>query len=120
MGIISVLEGILHILVEFATLFFEFSGVIVLVWTGIQGFVKFVRKNHHVKLTLLRGMALSLELLMGGEILKTILIVDLKELIVIGGLALLRAALSLLIHWEVKNEEAEAELEKKKTLETLE
>ncbi len=114
MGIIVKLNEVLSLLVQTAALFFEFSGVIILVLTGIQALIKFVRRNQFVKLTLLRGMALGLELLLGGEILKTILVADVKELIVVTGLAVLRAALSLLIHWEIKNEEAEYALEEKK------
>ena len=39
---------------------------------------------------------------MAAEILKTVLVRDLNELIVLGAVVLLRALLSLLIHFEMK------------------
>ena len=40
---------------------------------------------------------------MAAEILKTVLVRDLKELLVLGAVILLRALLSLLIHFEMKS-----------------
>ena len=50
----------------------------------------------------LRMTALSLEFKMAAEILKTVLVRDLKELLVLGAVILLRALLSFLIHFEMK------------------
>ena len=51
---------------------------------------------------LANGLATSLEFKMAAEILKTVLVRDLNELIVLGAVVLLRALLSLLIHFEMK------------------
>ena len=48
------------------------------------------------------GLATSLEFQMAAEILQTVLVRDLNELIVLGAVVLLRALLSLLIHFEMK------------------
>lgn len=60
MEIIDMLNELLNVAVELSALFFEFSGLIVLVSTGIKSIIRYVRKNQHVKLTLCRGMALGL------------------------------------------------------------
>ena len=45
---------------------------------------------------------------MAAEILKTVLVRDLNELMVLGAVILLRALLSLLIHVEMKGEKHES------------
>ena len=52
---------------------------------------------------IINGLATSLEFKMAAEILKTVLVRDLNELIVLGAVVLLRALLSLLIHFEMKS-----------------
>ena len=42
---------------------------------------------------------------MGAEIIKTVIVRELQELIVLAFIIALRAALTVLIHWEIKNEE---------------
>lgn len=56
----------------------------------------------NVKFQLANGLALSLEFKMAAEILKTVLVRDLTELTVLGAVIILRALLSFLIHFEMK------------------
>ena len=60
------------------------------------------RKPDNLKFQLANGLALSLEFKMAAEILKTVLIRDLQELMVLGAIIILRALLSFLIHFEMK------------------
>jgi len=55
-----------------------------------------------VKFELASGLALSLEFKMAAEILKTVLVRNLTELVVLGAVIVLRALLSFLIHFEIK------------------
>ena len=41
---------------------------------------------------------------MGGELLRTVVVRQWSELLILGAVILLRAALTFLIHWEIKNE----------------
>ena len=41
---------------------------------------------------------------MGAEILKTVLIRDMNEILILGSIIVLRALLSFLIHYEMKHE----------------
>ncbi len=56
-----------------------------------------------VKFELANGLATSLEFKMAAEILKTVLVQELSELLVLAAVVLLRALLSLLIHFEMKS-----------------
>ena len=54
---------------------------------------------------------MALEFKLGGEILRTVVVRDMAEIMQVGAIILLRAALTFLIHWEIKNEAAEIEKE---------
>ena len=60
----------------------------------------------HIRLSLAQGISLALEFKLGGEVLRTVLVRELSELMVLGLVILLRGALTFIIHWEIKNEEA--------------
>ena len=50
-------------------------------------------------------MAMGLEFKMGSEILRTVVVREWKEIGLVAGIIALRAALTFLIHWEIKQEE---------------
>lgn len=105
MYIIHTAETALHFIVEVGVLVMELIGVIVLLYTGIRCFVKWVQKRHHVRLELAKGIALALGFKMGGEVLRTVIVQDWIELGILGVVVLLRILMTLLIHWEIRNEE---------------
>ena len=69
-----------------------------------------------VKLVLANYLALGLEFMLSAEILRTVTINrEWSEIIVLGAIIILRAAMSLLIYWELSYEEKkELLIEKKK------
>lgn len=103
----EILEEILNTIVQYAILFFEYIGVGVLIWSGIKGIWGYIRRIPSTRLDLAKGMAMALEFKLGSEILRTVIVRQPSELIIVGGIILLRAALTALIHWEIKNEESE-------------
>ena len=103
------MEELLKLLVSNAIHLFELVGVIVLIVGGIRGVINYIKHDPMVRLNLAKGMALCLEFKLGSEILRTVIVRDLSEIAIVGAIILLRAALTFLLHWEIKNEEAEAE-----------
>lgn len=101
----EIMHEALQFFVEAAILLFEWVGVIVLVCAGIMGVINCIRRHPETRLKLAQGLAMSLEFKLGGEILRTVLVRDLSEIALVGAIILLRAALTFLIHWEIKNEE---------------
>ena len=75
-------------------------------WHYCRGLVTHVPRD--VKFELANGLATSLEFKMAAEILKTVLVRDLNELVILGAVVLLRALLSLLIHFEMKEHRGSA------------
>lgn len=119
MNVLELLHEVMQIVTEVAILIFEFIGIGVIICSGIKGFVYYVRKNPNVKLTLAHGLEIGLEFKLGSEILKTVIVREWEEILTVGAIIALRAALTFLIHWEIKeenkhkNEEAE-KIEKRK------
>ena len=95
-----------------AIILFELIGVLVLVVTGIQGVIHYIKRDPLTRLKLAEGMAMGLEFKLGSEILRTVVVRDLSEILIVGAIILLRAALTFLIHWEIKNVKKEVAMEK--------
>ena len=84
----------------------ELMGIFVVAVSALGGFFQYCRglithRAVNIKADLANGLATSLEFKMAAEILKTVLVRDLNELLVLGAVILLRALLSLLIHFEM-------------------
>ena len=71
-------------------------------WAYLKGLI--TRKRTNFKFELAQGLASGLEFKMAAEILKTVLIHNLDELVILGAVILLRALMSLLIHLEMKRQ----------------
>ena len=101
----EILESILHSFVNLAMLLFEYIGVCVITFSGIQGIVNYIRKSPDTRLVLANGLAMGLEFKLGSEILRTVIVRNLDEIYIVAGIIALRAVLTFLIHWEIKNME---------------
>ena len=88
----------------------ELIGITVVTISVIGGFIKYIvrlftHKRMYIKYRLASGLALSLEFKMAAEILKTVLVHDLSELVVLGIVIALRAVLAVLIHFDMKKDD---------------
>ena len=85
----------------------ELMGIFVVAVSALAAFGRYVRglvthRGGDVKFELANGLAVSLEFKIAAEILKTVQIRNLDELTVLGAVIILRALLSFLIHFEMK------------------
>lgn len=103
----ELLEVALTTVVECAILLFEWTGVLVLLASGILGIVRVLRRDPEIRLKLAKGLAMGLEFTLGGEILRIVTVRELTEVAVVGAIIVIHVALTVLIHWEIKNEEAD-------------
>ena len=99
------MEFLLSLVANGAIIIFEFIGVGIILCSGLMGFVKYVRKAPDTRVYLAKGLAMGLEFKMGSEILRTVVVREWKEIGIVAGIIALRAALTFLIHWEIKQEE---------------
>lgn len=103
-------ETLHHVLVEVADygiIAFEFIGVALLLWAGIKGLIALAKKDHHVGLILGEGVALALQFLLCGEILKIITIHGMEDLITVAACIILHVFLTLLVAYENNHHKAE-------------
>ena len=99
-----------EMLVSYSILLMELIGVMIILWTvGKCIYCLIQRKHKNLRLLLAHGIAFALEFKLGGEVLRTILARSFEELGVIACVIALRAALTFLLHWEVKEEHEEDE-----------
>jgi uncharacterized membrane protein len=103
------LETILTYVVELGILVNEYIGVGIIIWTSFVSFYKFVTHSPDTRIYLGKGLSMGLEFKIGSEILRTVIVREWSEIAIVAGIIALRAALTLLIHWEIKQEEKEAE-----------
>ena len=103
-GVYQNAENVLRYIVEFSTLLLEFFGICILVLTAVKSFIFWIKKDESIRLGLAQGIALALEFKLGGEVLRTVVVREWAELGILGAIILLRATLTFLIHWEIKNE----------------
>ena len=103
--VLGFFELILEDAASAAILLFEFIGVGIIIYGGIKGFIKWLRRDSDTGIFLARGMAMGLEFKMGSEILRTVIVREWKEIGTVAGIIALRAALTFLLHWEIKQEE---------------
>ena len=103
------IEEIFGLIVNYAVLLSELAGVSVLLVTLVKAFIGWIRKTDGIRLDLAQGIALALEFKLGGEVLRTVIVREWSELMILGAIIVLRGALTFLIHWEIKNEEKKLE-----------
>ena len=105
----NIIHNAVCIILPYIISIIEIIGVFVITYSACSGFWKYIRnsfmkKNFDIKTNLAKGFATGLEFKMAAEILKTVIIQSLDELYVLGAVILLRAFMSLLIHFEMREE----------------
>ena len=91
----------------------EIIGIVVITIGSLKAFYHYIKalfthKHYPIRIELANALALGLEFKMGAEILKTVLVRSMNEIFILGAIILLRALLSLMIHFEIKAENSHA------------
>ena len=112
--ILSVYEHFLHVLAEVTVHTLEIIGICIVIFGSAKVLIRVFNraKNRDAEpqnavIALGRSLALALEFKMGAEIVNTVIVRELKELLILGIVIVLRAILAVLIHWEITTEEKE-------------
>ena len=114
-AIVGTLDITLWHIVEITIIALEYIGVIIIALTTIRGLISYIRKSHGTKLVLQEGFSMGICFMLGSEILRTVTARTLSDIAIVLGIIVLRASLTVLLHWEMKNEKKElAEPEEKK------
>ncbi len=106
---LELLNTLLGYIVEIGILIFEYIGVGVIICTSLVSLYKYVTRKPDTRIYLAKGLAMGLEFKLGSEILRTVVVRQWSEIAIVAGIIVLRALLTFLIHWEIKQEEKEAD-----------
>ncbi|MDO5714348.1 MAG: DUF1622 domain-containing protein [Tissierellia bacterium] len=112
------MDHFIQILIHYVASFIELCGIFLIIATVIKEmYLIIVEYRFHIKntdrdTTMNQGLATSLEILLGAEILKTIAYRDIRQLVEVGVLMLIRVFMTVLIHWELSHKLKEERREK--------
>ena len=88
----------------------EMMGIFVVAVSAVRAFAEYLGNTFlHRHYALQFELATGLEFKMAAEILKTVLVREMSELLILGAVIILRALLSLLIHFELKSSQTRTE-----------
>ena len=115
----NIIHHAIEMVLPYVISILEVIGIFVVCWSGAYGFWQyiqntFMKKKLDIQANLAKGLATGLEFKMAAEILKTVLIQSLDELYILGAVILLRALLSILIHFELKEKPEKSKKDKNK------
>ncbi len=101
----NILESVLPIIIGIL----ETMGIFIITLGAFRAFYHYVKtlifKNHYpIKHQFANSMATGLEFKLAAEILKTVLIQSLHELVILGSIFLLRVLMTVVIEWEMKED----------------
>lgn len=108
----EILENVIEFGISFVVPVLELMGIFIVAEAALVSFGRYLyclvkRRRIHVKGRLAVGLLLGLEFMMTAEILKTIVIRDTKELLILGGVVILRGILAFELKQEEKEEREE-------------
>ena len=102
--VFAIVQQYFTYVIEWAVMLCEVIGVIMIVLTAIRGVIAWLRKDPHARLIAAEGIAIALTFKMGGEVLRTVIVREWQELLVLGAIVLLRTVMSFIIHFEIRSE----------------
>lgn len=111
----DVMEGyrtVLHLVAEITVDTLELIGIFIVIVGSFRALLQLLTRLRtkqpiNVMIELGRSLALGLEFKMGAEIVNTVIVREIRELLILGLVIALRAVLAILIHWEIRNERRE-------------
>ena len=103
----NILNDLIEMVLPYIISILEIMGIIIVIWSGIKAFWQFIRntffkKNYDLQYQFATGLATALEFKMAAEILKTVLVRDNNELIMLGAVIVLRALVTILLRFETR------------------
>ena len=103
-------EHVLDLIIHYGVLILELIGALLILYRSVRAVINiFQRRSELCHKTLTAGITTGLSFLLASEVLKTIVDRDWTSIGMTCAILLMRAAISILVHWETK---AEAAMEK--------
>ena len=102
--VLATVQQYFEYIIQWAIILCELIGVIMIALTAVRGMIAWIRKDRHARLIAAEGIAIALTFKMGGEVLRTVIVRQWQELLILGAIVLLRTIMSFIIHFEIRSE----------------
>ena len=114
------MEHMTELLVTYIARGLELIGVIIVAIGAGKAIFKLVRTKYDlydskIRIDFAKALTFSLEFKLASELLKTVVIRTWNEVLILSAIVLIRVVMTLIIHWEMENEETREKLEKAKS-----
>lgn len=91
----------------------EAMGFVVVLCSAVRAFIDYWTSKsldpfRSCRLRLAEGLATGLEFKLGGEILRTVIVREWGEIMVLGAIVVLRVVMALMIYWEMGHEKSQS------------
>ena len=111
------LEHLTEMMVTHIARGLELIGVIIVAIGAAKALFKLVRTKYDlydskIRIDFAKALTFSLEFKLASELLKTVVIRTWNEVLILSAVVLLRVVMTLIIHWEMENEEKKDKMEK--------
>ncbi len=103
----NVIKDFIELILPYIISILEIMGIIIVIWSACKAFWQYIhntffKKSYDLQFLFATGLATALEFKMAAEILKTVLVRDIKELIMLGAVIILRALVTILLRFEIR------------------
>ena len=104
----NILNEVIENVLPYIIAILELMGIFIVTWSGIKAFWRYIRntffsKHHDLQYSFAKGLSTALEFKMAAEILKTVLVREMSELVILGAIIVLRALVTILLKFEIRS-----------------
>lgn len=108
----NILNEVIENVLPYIISILELMGIFIVTWSGIKAFWRYIRntffkKQHDLQYSFAKGLSTALEFKMAAEILKTVLVRQMSELVILGAIIVLRALVTILLKFEIRSSKKE-------------
>ncbi|MDO5027220.1 MAG: DUF1622 domain-containing protein [Tissierellia bacterium] len=108
----TTLELYLESLSHLAIVILEMIGIFFIIYGSVKALIQLIHvrldfRDVGFKVILGESLATALQFKLGAEIIKTVLIRDMSELVIVGSIVLLRGIITFIIYWEINKNTCE-------------
>ena len=117
------IEHFIELTVPHITSFLELVGIIIVTIGALKVIYELIKSkfdvnNSKIQMDFAKALSFSLEFKLASELLKTVIIRTWNEVLILSAVVILRVIMTLIIQWEIKNEEKKERIEKNRKIQT--
>lgn len=106
----NIINDFIELVLPYIISILELMGIAIVTWSSLKAFWRYIantifHKKYDMQYKFATGLAAALEFKMAAEILKTVLVREMRELLVLGAIIILRALVTLFLRFEIREKQ---------------